>query len=571
VAGLLFIALALVLLGPGLSLLKHATIGRRRADQRCWRCGFDVAGVRSVSRNCPECGTEIVAPGIRPAMPASERVRLLVLGGACLVPALHMGVGLLTGAVAIHRNDDGPNAGALTRAGNAAKAFARGGGSEGALRRAFEGAARTLSSKSSFVMFPDIESPIETHLIGSSYGHEGLGDIASALDDRDIPEARLTTLIDAWADAYEAHPVVQSTDADYMVASMLAGEWLEKNTSSDYKSRDPAPRLLTDEQRKRLVDMVLAVQRNPGRAWSQTLGRALEQAYGQGLVADADIRRYLNQSCDPIVRFHETGSLLQGDVVMFSVEPRWRLGTSMPVVMRVAAAGTQLKGRLTGSLFAGELNGVGWSGAYIRQAILCLPDTPGEHTLELQFEAAFGPEIVDALKASVNPWHHAAEEPTWKKMPPVRVVKPLAHKVHLQPSNAARTVAGETGVDKAALKASMRPRVEYDRDADGTLVKVEFGLQRPRPDVGFDLVLRQGDIEEPMGWAFAFRAGTPGLEFTPARSKIDPEKPVDLILRSSVGPMERSTWAPVIWSGEVTFENVTPRKAVIPAAILGSR
>jgi len=579
---------AVLLTGPGLWLAKRAVLGRPRAKWWCWCCRFDLRASPPSATTCPECGSAIVTAGQRPPTSRAERASASWLGALCLLPAAQ--VLFVAGSMALRspvvakwfpgfaldRAPVGSSVGwqALEATGQIVRSFAAGGATEDALRSAVHRIGAELATESGTTLFPpDPDLPqAGAPEVASALGGEGLAAVASVLDDRSLSEAVLDTLIDALADAFETHPVRHSTNIDFTLRAMLAGSWPEKHSSgsSDYRSAHALPRELTFSQRRRLIDMVLTIQADRSYPWNTGWGGAFEAALAKGLATPADLDRYLNQAFLPVLEIDGGTSLRQGDSVQFRVLPQWRAGPNIPVFMRAMPVAGPMSGRVSGRVCIGEVTSPGWSSSELHTGMLFLPDSVGLLTVDLEAAASFGPDVIDARKASVNPWYYADEEPGWRAMPATTVVKHVLAEIMLNPSRAPPTVVNSMGLAPEAIMAGLRHWTAlYDAAGDRLAFEVHLSLARPPLDLAFDVFLRQDGVDHQLGWLFAYRAGMGAAAVAGRVDGLDPSRPIDLVLRSNRGPVERSFWAPVIWEGELVLPGVMPRRRLRPAQFGG--
>jgi hypothetical protein len=574
---LLLAASALLLTIPGLRLLKRGTIGRPKVRDGCWRCGFSLAGLPGAVGCCPECGSPVVALGHRPPTPAKERLLLLAIAGLCLVPGLHSTVILgqvltqssvfasLSPSTVLSRASRAgvQNWQIYNAAGTQAQSFAQGSLGEKPLRSALDRMALELENKGTAFLGMPYPTQSESRRIDSQFGGEGLAKVAAALDDRSLPSDRLDVLLDALAHAYETHAVAHSTDIDHVVCGMLGGAWPDRHSSSsgEYKPTLPSPRDLTPAQRARLVKMVLTVQQAPDHPWNPAWGQALERAAASGAVDPGDMRRYLEQSFAPRIILDEGTTVRQGDVLRFRIDPGWVTGSPIPLFVKVRAASPSFAGRVQGGVCVGTITNPDMNSNQQYDAYLFLPDTTGPVRLELEVAVSFGGDCIDALKGWINPWGYETQEPAWRKLPAVTVVKKASIDLQLVASDSPRTREEATGSDEVA--AGLSATCWYCGTTDNAVYEVS--VSPASADLAAEVFLRQDTVERRLGWAFSYRIGWQGLRLAGTAAGIDPTRPVDVVVRSSLGPVERSYWAPTVWKGEAVISKVRPRQRMLPA------
>ena len=312
-----------------LRLLKRATIGRARANNRCWSCRFDLRAIPDATR-CPECGTPAVAPGVRPPTPALERLWLLACALALLMPPAYATMVILRARQAW--NASGSGALHASAAGTLIS-YATGGSTDDAMRKAVAWYAQGLAD-------PDPQRGLSGVLIQRRKGTDATTIVARLLDDPSIDPARRRRFVAALMNEYRRTPLTWSTQADLILADLLCGQRVQRYSSgsADYLPASNAPRGLDADEARLIVDALLDIQEDHSRKWCRDWGTGIECAFARGLASREQIERYLRNSFDPVFVLMPDVPPRAGDLVVFRYQPRWRSGTGIPVRLRFGVA-----------------------------------------------------------------------------------------------------------------------------------------------------------------------------------------------------------------------------------------
>lgn len=569
----LIIISAIVMTPAGVMLLKRAIIGRRRAGVKCYNCGFDLVGSRGVTERCPECAAVIVAPGRRPPMARRTRVKFAMLALILLQPSFYMGLigwemirstpvyAWLFPDSVLRRTPRTPmEADSAQQAASARfRAYPGGGVSSAELDSALRAYMNYLNTPGMtlFPVKPGTESGLRsTHLIASGRGFRAASDLAAILDDKSIPDERYSALIDAVANAYERSPISASTNVDDVLCDLLMGARSKRygGGTGDYEPTG-APRQLGAAERNRLVRMILTIQGDSQRMWNWRWGEGFENAAAVGNVDRTDVDLYLDQVFSPRIVIPEGTKLERGDVVRFYVHPSWRNGAGMPVRVRLVGASPPLRERVAGDIVAGQLF-LTAEGSVTYGGFLFLPDVTGKLTIDLDLEADFGPGIAHAQEHVYSGPH---DNTLSRRLPAHKSRKRARLEVELIDSTSPRTVDDDAGITPEQMKRHFGATIRCEGGGDGTTVWGSISARGLTIDTAFDIAIRQGEREYPMGWVLVQRIGDEWTQFSGPAPGFDPARSFELLLRSDKGPIERAAWIPRIWKGQLVLTDVWVR------------
>jgi hypothetical protein len=306
----------------------------------------------------------------------------------------------------------------------------------------------------------------------------------------------------------------------------------------------------------------VGLQARSGQSWNGLWGIAIEHAFDAGRVSKERFTQYLKGRARPRLVM-ETRTPAAGDTVGFMLGPHWRAGTNAPVFIQLRPVG-EWTSRVRGAAVTGEVRSIGW-GAHRLDGLILLPDKPGRITIEFDVVCTWGDAVIDNLKSRVNPFDPDGHESMWRKFPPGTVARRISIDLDLQPSKSPRVTMDDKGLAAAQVRRlCTNVYVGHARSEHGQKVHVGIGFRGNTLDMAFDGTLRQGDRQWPLDWAMCDRISE-GMSFTAAAPGLDPTQPVDIVLSSGPGMLERPYWMPTIWKGQLQFNGVKVReKTEIP-------
>lgn len=563
------LVMLLVFTVPCVRMLRRAVIGRKRFKGRCYECKFDLRG-RAAGGVCPECGSAIIAVGARPPISGRERLWLIAQATALLLPwvligavawklAVFSGLGARMFPARFLESKQGRMA--EEAAGAILRRYAAGVSSEAAMRKAVDAVARQTSDpeRAKWLARNQAEQRTQNE-IRSGYHGAGPDDLAAALDEPGMSAKRFDALLRAVIAAYDERPVNEGTDVDAVIAALLAGDLSvtrEQGSNSEHPTHQP--RELTSEQRASLTGLVLKVQGDQARPWNSLWGSGLELAFSKGLASEAQIRRYLEQSFNPSIIVYDGEKLPRGDVVDFEIKGGWRDAAGSPVRLSAKATGS-FADRVTGQVTRGQTRST-YDSSLRFDGMLLLPDELGKRTLTMEVSATYSPELVEKEEKSEGSKLPGEAErlAVRKAFPAVTVTKTVSVDLDLVENDAPKVVEEEAGITVARLwpPGSWSATVLYRPVSGGIDIGVYNRFDRPPIDLAFSGFVRQDGMEHRIGWGFVPRyAGRMGLSLRGVVEGIDPKRPVDVILRSDVGLLERPVWSPRVWKGQQVFKDV---------------
>ena len=321
---------------------------------------------------------------------------------------------------------------------------------------------------------------------------------------------------------------------------------------------------LSQAHREAAVRWVLDRQGDATTAWNDRYGDFAVAAFEDGLLADADVRRYVLQAVGPIARVRDP--IRPGAPVLLSVMGPTRMhgrnarppGRRLPDFYHAALLAPG--GRTIGGVDM-MLDNIGVITTFPR------PDPP----------AADGERITVVID-----WQPASPDPAG---PPLTDPPPVRLPVRVDGRESVEMVASPEidAAVRAILTAEPMPVRVHGLSPDGRLADVYFGLSAtPHPDypaglpvaVGGRIALRLPDgTELDTGSSFILTTGAGGA--TSMRTVDETQLPVplpasvDVILRPDPAAADRTLDVRRMWGGTLTFEGVPVR--VVPGAKAATR
>lgn len=595
---LVFIA-AIVLTWPGLGLLLRGVFGFRRTRDLCWRCDFDLAGLRGRTERCPECGAPI-EDGI-PLVYRHERAATLALGLVLLMP-LGIGLGMIhrqmleSGTYAkltFHGLAADVRSGTYTpwtfdrRADTLIDRFAKGEASEAQMRTAVryligwpaKSRRSATEKKRSFV--------------GVTRNSRALNHLADVLVRWGGDVRSFDATLDAILDALESQPgSVEPTLAGALgnlAATRPVGDdearrptdtpdplWVVSLRDPDERKQAARERqddwrrwshrrgpALTRAQHDRLIELFLAKQGSDVDVWPAHWGEAIEQGYAAGIVSDDQLRRSFDGALSASLEFRYAPPVRAGDCVWVKVQPIWRGGT-LPILMRVRGVGEGPRDRVHGRFVSR-----GWvirldQDRLFRDGVwLMVPDEPGHHVLSLEVESIFDQGVIDQYHWLYGVTGADLHESTWRKLPRLRAVRRVELAYDVVASDAPVVSEDAFGVNEHAMIWTIdRWSMHWGEDGQGhRRLDLSVGFGRAPAGLAFEATAVQGDARVPLGWDFSPRFGRLQLRFAGRFDAFDPEKKIEIELASNPGALDRPTEFHAIWRGSLHVRQKLGRPA----------